>query len=177
LREKSNKVGNKPWLVAIATYCKVIMLALYYKIYLLTADRGSGHNEASRKRSLDAPDSKGSVEKRILLMEKDELLEENSENLFGDSSMQPPPDSRKNFNRRPMSNLGSLEQHHLGMLGYGKGSLGRYGEDEDSGDFVVDPDSEIFSVERQAQDLAGSGPMESKFPIRGSDRSGEMRLR
>ena len=121
--------------------------------------------DASRKRSLDASGNKGSAEKRIMLMDdKDDILEEKRENSFQDSVKQPHAGNRQANGRRLLqrSNLGSFEQHHLGVLGYGKGSFG-LSDIEDSRDFVVDPESEIFSIERQTQDLAGDGQVERKF--------------
>ena len=160
MNRKANKVGQIQEQL-IAHSCDATFKNLY-----ISERVSDGLDKASRKRSLDAPGNKGSAEKRIMLMDdKDDILEEESENLFQDSLKQPHAGNRQVNGRRPLqlSNLGSLEQHHLGVLGFGKWCLGPSDMYEDSGDFVVDPESEIFSIDRQTQDLAGDGQVESKL--------------
>ena len=162
MNRKANKVGQIQEQL-IAHGCDATFKNLY-----ISERVSDGLDKASRKRSLDAPGNKGSAEKQIMLIDdkdEDDILEEESESLFQDSLKQPHAGNRQANGRRPLqlSNLGSFEQHHLGVLGFGKGSLGPSDIYEDSGDFMVDPESEIFSIERQTQDLAGDGQVESMF--------------
>ena len=62
----------------------------------------------------------------MLMDDKDDILEEKSENSFQDSVKQPHAGNRQANGRRLLqqSNLGCFEQHYLGVLGYSKGSFG-----------------------------------------------------
>jgi len=128
---------------------------LHYVLSLEFETSHSAHAGQTRKRPYDATgDEIHTPEKQHKLMEEEDSLshERCSMRKSSSPSMQAPalPESR----RRPLrtSNQGSGgicgDSRDLYRSGKGWSSIGEF--DENSGDLLVDPESELFTLDREA---------------------------